>query len=292
MSYRTIDAPVAGGELRVALWGPDDPDAPTALLVHGITGSHVSWQGVARALPEMRLVAPDLRGRGRSNGLPAGAGMATHADDLVSVLDHLDIASTAVAGHSMGAFVGLVLAQQHPDRVSRLVLVDGGLPLKVPEGLTTEQVISLILGPAAERLAMTFPSREAYLDFWRQHPALAECWGTDVEDYLSYDLEPAGEEFKPATSYDVMQADIVDLNSGSAVVDALAGLAHPARLLTVPRGLMNEEPGLYPADHLAGLLPGITALDHERLADGNHYSVLLDEDLAARVADAIRAAAA
>ncbi|MDN5744984.1 MAG: alpha/beta fold hydrolase, partial [Nocardioidaceae bacterium] len=195
MTARTIDVPVADGDLRVAIWGPEDPAAPTALLVHGITGSFVSWQAVARAVPEMRLIAPDLRGRGGSNALPPGDGMVGYATDLVAVLDHLGVEKTVAVGHSMGAFVSAVLAHRHPERVSRLVLVDGGLPLQVPEGLSTDEVISLILGPAAERLAMRFASPAAYLDFWRAHPALAECWGPDVEDYLHYDLEPAGEEF-------------------------------------------------------------------------------------------------
>ena len=60
--YRTHDVPVAGGTLRVGVWEADAPDAPTALLVHGITASHRSWQRLAALLPGVRLVAPDLRG--------------------------------------------------------------------------------------------------------------------------------------------------------------------------------------------------------------------------------------
>ena len=288
MTARTTDVPIDGGDLRVAVWGPDDPAAPTALLVHGITASHISWQAVARALPDVRLIAPDLRGRGRSNELPPGEGMAAHAADLVRVLDHLDVARTVVAGHSMGAFVSLVLAHQHPGRVSRLVLVDGGLPLRVPEGITAEQVSALVLGPAAERLAMTFASPSAYLEYWREHPALAECWGPDVEAYLAYDLVPAGAELRPSTSLEVMRADIADLYEGPTAAEALAALAHPAHLITVPRGLMNDLPGLYAEEYLAELLPEHPRIEHTRLADGNHYSVLLDETLADEVARLIR----
>lgn len=288
MTARTIDIPVAGGNLRVVVWGPDDPDAPTALLVHGITASHISWQAMARALPDLRLIAPDLRGRGRSNELPPGEGMAGHAADLVRVLDHLGVEQTVVAGHSMGAFVSLVLAHRHPERVSRLVLVDGGLPLQVPEGITAEQVSAMILGPAAERLAMTFPSPAAYLDYWREHPALAECWGPDVEAYLAYDLVPAGEELRPSTSLEVMRADIADLYEGPTAAEALAALAHPTELITVPRGLLNDPPGLYAEPYLAETLPMHPVIAHTRLPDGNHYSVLLDDALAGEVAPLIR----
>ena len=50
--YRTVDAPVAGGTLRVGVWEPADgaADAPTVLLVHGVTASHRSWPLVTRHL--------------------------------------------------------------------------------------------------------------------------------------------------------------------------------------------------------------------------------------------------
>ena len=91
--------------------------------------------------------------------------------DLVAVLDALGVDRAVVVGHSMGAFVALVFGDLYPDRVSRLVLVDGGLPLDVPAGLSSDEVIQLVLGPTAERLAMRFASVDEYLDFWRAHPA-------------------------------------------------------------------------------------------------------------------------
>ena len=55
------------------------------------------------------LLAPDLRGRGRSSaGGPYG--MAAHADDLMAVLDHAGAADALVVGHSMGGFAAVVAA--------------------------------------------------------------------------------------------------------------------------------------------------------------------------------------
>ena len=51
----------------------------------------------------------------------------------------------------MGAFASLVLANRHPDRVSSLVLVDGGLPLPTPPGVTDDELMKATLSPAAER---------------------------------------------------------------------------------------------------------------------------------------------
>ncbi len=287
--YRTFDVAVEGGSLRVAVWDVADPDAPTALLVHGITSSHLAWPMIVRHLPEVRVIAPDLRGRGRSN-VDGEAGMSQHAADMVAVLDHLGVDRTLVVGHSMGAFVGVVLAHQHPDRVDRLILVDGGLPLDVPQGLTAEQVIQHVLGPTAERLAMRFPSVGAYFDFWRAHPAFARDWSPELEQYLAYDLVGQPPELQPATRYDVMAGDTVDLNTGTALLDALAGLRHEALLLTAPRGLLNQVPGLYAPDRVPALLEGRPWLRAREVEDVNHYTIVLSEAGAAAVASAVREA--
>lgn len=286
--YRTLDVPVDGGRLRVGVWDVDgDHAAPTALLVHGVTASHLSWPLVADRLPGVRLVAPDLRGRGRSEA-EGQAGMAAHADDLVRVLDALAVDAPLVVGHSMGAFVAVVLAHRHPDRVERLVLVDGGLPLDVPAGLTPDEVISHVLGPTAERLAMRFASTEHYLDFWRRHPAFANDWSDALEQYLAYDLVGRAPELRPATRYEVMAADTVDLNTGTALAEALEQLDHPALLLTAPRGLLDQVPGLYPAAWLDAQLPIVPNLRTIEVEDVNHYTILLAERGAERVASWVR----
>ncbi len=286
-SYSTIDVPVAGGSLRVGVWDADVPDAPTAVLIHGVTASHLAWQFVADALPGVRLIAPDLRGRGRSNQLLGTAGMRAHAADLAAVYAHLDLAPSLVVGHSMGGFVAVVFAHLHPSLVTRLVLVDGGLPLAAPEGLTPEELVAAILGPTAARLSMRFDDLDSYLDLWRSHPAFTDDWTPQLESYLAYDLVPDGTAFRPATTYETTLDDTVDLNTGEALQESLADLTHPAVLVTVPRGLQNEEPGLYPPEHLENVLARHNNLEHRRWDDLNHYTVVMSERGAARVADLI-----
>jgi len=168
VTYRIHDVPVDGGTLRVGEWGPDDSDntaVPTVVAVHGITASHLAWAPIAHACPQVRLIAPDLRGRGRSAGLPGPFGMARHAADLEAVVESLELPSALLVGHSMGGFVAVVAAQAYPDRFSQVLLVDGGLPLAVPEGISREDMLGATLGPAASRLSMTFPDRTAYQEF-------------------------------------------------------------------------------------------------------------------------------
>jgi len=290
--YRAIDVEVGGGRLRAGVWEPRaaGPDAPTVLLVHGVTASHLAWPFVVARLPGVRVIAPDLRGRGRSNEISGDAGMAAHAADLAALLDAVGIDQTVVVGHSMGGFVSIVFAHLHPERVSRLLLVDGGLPLDVPAGLSTDELVAGILGPTAARLSMRFASSGEYLDFWRQHPAFVGAWTPELERYLAYDLVDDGAgALRPATSYATTADDTVDMNTGAALPAALAGLRHPSRLITVPRGLQDEPPGLYAPAHLQGLLAAYPAVGHERVGGFNHYTIVMSPAGADVVAAAVRA---
>lgn len=286
---RAVDVPVAGGDLRVGIWDAATPDAATALLVHGITSSHLAWAFTADRLAELRLVAPDLRGRGVSRSVTGGAGLVAHADDLAAVLDHEGIERTIVVGHSMGAFVSVVFAHRHPDRVSRLLLIDGGLPLDVPAGMPVADVISGVLGPTAARLSMRFGSVAEYLAFWHEHPAFARDWSPALERYLAYDLVDDGAgALRPATSYETVVEDVTDMNGRRALPDALDALRHPARLITAPRGLQDEPPGLYPVDYVERVLSGRPGIRHERRDGFNHYTLVMSDAGAEVVASALR----
>lgn len=289
-TYRTVDVAVNGGELRVGVWEPEGQPTHTALLVHGVTSSHLAWPFLVDRLPGVRLIAPDLRGRGASHDVQGPAGMTAHADDLAAVLDAFDIAETTVVGHSMGAFVTVVLAHRHPERVSRMVLVDGGLPLDVPAGIDPEQLVPMILGPVAERLSQRWPSVDAYMDdFWRGHPAFFDDWSDELEKYIAYDLVPDGGALRSATSYRIMAEDTADMNLGSTLPDALAALSTPTLFLTVPRGLQNETPGLYAPAHLQKLLETSPQVRHMALDDLNHYTVVMSHRGAEVLAPLVRA---
>jgi lipase len=285
MSYRTTSVPVRGGALAVALWEPASvsPDTPTVVAIHGITSAHTAWPLVAAHLPDVRVVAPDLRGRGRSNELPGPYGMAQHAEDVAAAMDHLGIGRATVAGHSMGGFVAVVLAAQHPERVQRLVLVDGGIPFEVPDGMTVDTMISTVLGPAADRLSQTFASKEAYRDFWRAHPSFVGHWSPLLEAYSDYDLVEGPAGLHPATSRAAMLQDARDLYGAPVVEQALARLPADTTFLTAPRGLVNTAP-LYSAAAVARIAKAHPALALVEIPDVNHYTIVMAEAGARAVA--------
>lgn len=283
--YERFSVPVRGGNLAVHCWGP--ADGPAVLAVHGITANHLTWSWLAQQLPGVRLITPDLRGRGRSNRLPGPFGMPQHAEDLAAVVNFFSAAPVVVVGHSMGAFASLVLADQYQQLVSSLVLVDGGLPLPSQSGVSDEEATRALLGPAAERLSMTFESREAYEEFWKQHPAFASQWNDGIARYVNYDLEGEAPQFTPSSSFEAVAADSLELRGGASLMAALDSLEHPTTFLSAPRGLQNEIPPLYPEEQIELWSARLPQLAVRSVDDVNHYTIVMSDDGAAAIASVV-----
>ena len=97
---------------------------PPLLLVHGLMMSGEMFEPalVEHFATRHRVIIPDLRGHGRSRGLPLPYGASQLAFDLSHLLDHLGIGSTAVLGYSHGGAIAQQLALDDPKRCNRLVL--------------------------------------------------------------------------------------------------------------------------------------------------------------------------
>jgi lipase len=296
--HSSLAVPVAGGSLHVGVAGAalGTPGVPVLLAVHGITGSHRTWAPVARHLGEaVTLLAPDLRGRGQSAGLGGPYGMAAHVEDLVAVLDHVGCPRAVVSGHSMGGYVTTRFAANAPERLAAALLVDGGLPLPVPPDVDPDVLLGLVLGPSLARLQMTFPSVEAYRNFWRAHPAFAdEAWTDDILGFIDYDLAspetgPDGETiYRSRVLEDAVRADGRDLLDGDSARKTLHSLTDPCALLWAARGLQNEDRPLLPAEVIADTQTLLPHLAVSEVPDANHYFILLGDRPAGVVADEIR----
>ncbi|MGW6426503.1 alpha/beta hydrolase [Nocardia sp. NPDC055053] len=108
--------------LHVHRFGP--ADGTVVLALHGLTGHGNRWETLATEhLPQARVIAPDLRGHGRSSSLPPWD-FETIVDDLATLLRAETDGPVVVAGHSFGGAAGIHLARRHPELVRALVLLD------------------------------------------------------------------------------------------------------------------------------------------------------------------------
>jgi lipase len=272
-----LDVPVSGGSLRVALWsGTGVP----VLAVHGITSSSRSWPFLAAVL-DQPVLAPDLRGRGRSNRLPPPYGIAQHADDCAAVIEAVGGVPVVVVGHSMGGFVATVLAARRPDLVRALVLVDGGLPFPPADAAATMAGLQ----PIKQRLQTTY-TREEYRDWFRRNPAFARDWTPEVEAYADYDLPD--DPGSPAVDPDVVEADQVDMVEGTTFAEAVEKPMPPRIFLHASRGFADDPPGLYPQPTVDAYAERWPDLDVRLVPDVNHYTIVLSRRGADAIAHAVR----
>jgi pimeloyl-ACP methyl ester carboxylesterase len=114
-----------GLRLHFTDWG--NASAPPLILVHGGLDHSRSWDHLAQALrADFHVVAPDLRGHGDS-GWATGSSysLADHVYDLTCLVRSENFAKVTLVGHSMGGMVSLTYAGAFPEKVSRLVVLDG-----------------------------------------------------------------------------------------------------------------------------------------------------------------------
>ncbi|MFE2019777.1 alpha/beta fold hydrolase [Streptomyces sp. NPDC059499] len=289
--YEEIRVPVTGGELTALRWPARDPGAPVVVALHGITANALSWGAVAGVLAgRATLVAPDLRGRGASAELPGPYGIAAHADDAAALAGALGPGRVVLAGHSMGAFVAALAAVRHPGRFGPLVLVDGGFGFPAPTHLSADELLTAVIGPAMDRLSMTFTDRAAYRAFWQAHPAFqGDAWSPEVDAYIQRDLTGEEPALRSGCRLEAVRTDGMGLFEDE-VLSAVGKLQEPATLLWAERGLMNEEQGLYDATRLAAAGLSGTGVRAVRIDGVNHYTVLTGEPGATRIVESLLAA--
>ncbi len=121
---------IRGLQLHLRSWGHED--APPLILLHGWMDVSHSFQFVVDGLQnEWRVLAPDMRGFGLSDWVPDGYWFPEYYADLEAILE-ATVGDTPVclAGHSMGSQIASMYAGIRPERISKLVILDG---LNVPD---------------------------------------------------------------------------------------------------------------------------------------------------------------
>jgi pimeloyl-ACP methyl ester carboxylesterase len=167
---RTQDIATNGTVIHVRIVGA----GPAVVMLHGYADTGDMWAPLAADLArDHTVVAPDLRGMGLSARATDGFTKKNQAEDVAGVMDALDIQRADVVAHDIGNMVAFAFAAQHPDRTTRLVLMDAPVPGIGP----WDEILKNPLlwhfrfgGPDMERLVA---GRERiYLDrFWNEFSA-------------------------------------------------------------------------------------------------------------------------
>jgi pimeloyl-ACP methyl ester carboxylesterase len=162
------------GDLRVRYldWASG---GPPVVALHGLASSGHWYDLVAPLLSDSyRIIAPDQRGHGKTTQASGGYDWPTLASDVAGLMDRLELDRAVVMGHSWGGHVAIAMAAYHPERVSGLVMIDGGfLDPHLSPGATWEG-FSHRVSPRD-----VSGTRREFLD--RLRSQLAGCWSDEVE---------------------------------------------------------------------------------------------------------------
>jgi lipase len=247
----------------------------------GLGGSGSTWSALAEDLPGARVLSFDMRGRGEGHAMTGPTGLRAHAKDVAAILTELDLRDVVVVGHSMGAFLAPLVAQEAPDRVAKLVLVDGGIRPAMP----------FFMGPALTRLA--FSKQMKSLDKpWPNIEALAKKAKFDKvigkrEDLrerilrmFEQEMDHSGGTLRPRTDIKRCAEDAADCFFGPDVTTGLAALTVPAEVF-LAENLKWDGQRQFITDKQ--VVPWTAKLPHLKVKrlPGNHVTVLFAPEVAA-----------
>jgi pimeloyl-ACP methyl ester carboxylesterase len=206
MKMSSIRFSACGGALSVLRAGPDD--GPAVILIHGLGwDAQRLWHKQIAVLAEAgwQVIAPDMRGVGKSAMLNQPISIRDYADDIVGLMSEAQVGSAVLVGFSMGCLIAADLAARLGSQTGGLVLACGGLRSTTDGASATEQMLARakVLGPkafAAEQSAMVFgetyviqnPKAVTAFAAWRAkmdqpslHHAFRAGYGCDYEGVVA-----------------------------------------------------------------------------------------------------------
>jgi pimeloyl-ACP methyl ester carboxylesterase len=258
-------------------------NGPAAFCLSGLGSFAPTWGPFATSLPDAHLFGIDLRGRGDGQGMAGPTGLRQHAMDVAAVLAELDLTDLVLIGHSMGAYLAPVVAQEAKGRIRKLVLVDGGIRPRFP----------FFMGPALTRLMFarqlkgadrSFPTVQALADKARIGAMLKDR--PDLLPSLMQILEAeAGGTaggYRPRLDVGRAVADAVDTFFGPDIEPALAALTVPAQVFLAENAKKAGQKPFISDKAVAPAVARQPLLDVHRLP-GNHVTVLFAPEVAAAV---------
>jgi pimeloyl-ACP methyl ester carboxylesterase len=256
-----------GINIQVAVW---EGNGKEILCVHGLTANCRFWDSLASVLsPRYKIIAMDLRGRGLSDKPPTGYSMESHCKDLLALMDDLGLQRPVLMGHSLGASISLVFAAQMPQRVDRLILVDGG------GKLTEAQLFKFFVAikPSLDRLGKTLPSFEDYVSQMKQ-AAYYQPWNRFKDNYFQYEVEEVEGGVRSRVNPKHIEEE--SLNMGKVDLPKFyPKITSPTLILRATKGILSKDDLVLPEDVAERMVREIPSAKRVDLEGVNHYTILL-----------------
>ncbi len=263
---KMVKAKGDGIQIQLALWeGKGRP----ILCVHGLTANSRFWDCLASALSPMHhIIAMDLRGRGLSDKPPTGYSLDHHCKDILSLMDDQGLKRPVLMGHSLGAFISLVFSAKYPQRVDRLILVDGGGKLSDTQ---MEKVFAGIK-PSLDRLGQIFPSFEDYLALMKQAPYL-QPWNAYMETYFKYEVEEVEGGIRSRVHPKHIEEEATNLRKED-VTQFYSRVSCPTLILRATQGMLAQDDWVLPEEVAEQMTREIKGARRVNIEGSNHYTIL------------------
>lgn len=213
------------------------------LLVHGFPIDRRIWTGQLSGLSDIRrVVAPDLRGRGKSPAEESEWTIDIHAEDLVDTIGALGVESVDLAGLSMGGYIAFALLRKHPELVRSLILVSTRATQDPPEyktgremtaerarkfgtrALAESMIDKLLTAKASQEV------RERVLEMFDSVPGETSAADSLAMRDRSDSTPMLGSISIPTLVIEGMHEDLLPAGSSRALADAIPG----AKLASIP----------------------------------------------------------
>ena len=264
------DEYVIAGDLtfHYVQWGEN---GTPLLCVHGITGNAFSFQALADDLSkDSRVIAYDLRGRGDSDKPESGYGIATHAEDLSELIGALELNRPVIIGHSLGAMIGVYFAAHYPQKLSKLVLIDGGgyppwrTIAEQPAWLTT----------SIGRLGIPVASFEEYKQRSKAAPFLGPYWNEYMDIYFEHDVFTQHDGSVISKGYPAsVHEDQREIEKWQPHT-LFPQIQLPTLLVRAGQGLVTPNDQLLPESEVEIMRQSIRDIHYVNYPDLNHYTIV------------------
>ena len=270
--------------LTCAEWNPSGTSV--VLCLHGLTSTSEVWTAFAAALPQARVLAPDLPGRGGSVDVPASPGLAGHAQAVVRLADELALDDLVLVGHSMGAFVAPLVAYAMRERVRAVVLMDGGV---APEQtlMVKRPVVRVVFALRTRLLDRRWRDVRSYVDaVERKAIANRPELRARMVEWAAYMLDGPPGALRPRVDNARLIADATDALAGEKTLPVLRALSAPVHAIVAAHGKDDRAKPFISDRALASGHACLPRLTSERVR-ANHLTMLFDPAGPAAVAKAL-----